>query len=520
MYESNSYENEQVKLNEEDKQAEYRARLIAEKKAKKKARRKKVGLIIGGAFLFGVIAGGTIVGINYATKYVISRFMPGLSIQAQIGSVNDKEEAAKGDSETKETKEIGTTNSGNKEKAEAVKLNVVENSKGSVGNSDDLLTIPEVAQSTMPSIVSITNKSVQEVRMMFSNRTQLYENESRGSGIIIGKNDSELLVLTNYHVIEGASTITVAFIDDEVCEAVAKGSDPDNDIAVIAIKLDDIKDSTIDEIKIAAIGDSDALVIGEQVVAIGNALGYGQSVTTGIVSALNRDGGFQNYVENLIQTDAAINPGNSGGALLNMKGEVIGINSAKVSSAKIEGMGYAIPMATALPIIEELVNRETRDAVDPKDMGYLGISGVTVTEEHSKSLGIPRGAGISEVVEGAAAEKAGLKKGDVIVKFDGLSIDSFAELKRQMVYYKAGETVEVIIARADDGEYKEITVEVTLDKWPEDMVSETSEKDKDSEETESQPEDKKPEEGKPSEGQPFPNNGMYSIEDLFRFFNF
>jgi len=513
MYESYNYqENQNNQTSEADRQAEMRARLLAEKKAKKKARRKKVTAIVLGALLFGVVAGGTTVGVSVLGKYLSAKVIPGITKEADVkDNDSEKEDTDNGVEKEKD------------EKTDAVKLNVADSSSktktASASTSSGELTIPEVAQNTMPSIVSITNKSVQEVRMMFSNRTQLYENESRGSGIIVGQNDEELLVLTNNHVVEGAETITVAFIDDEVCEAVVKGTDSENDLAVIAIKLDDIKDSTLDEIKIAVIGNSDDLVIGEQVVAIGNALGYGQSVTTGIVSALNRDGGFQDYVEGLIQTDAAINPGNSGGALLNMRGEVIGINSAKLASDKIEGMGYAIPMATALPIVENLMNRKTREAVSAEEAGYLGISGVTVTEENSKSLGIPQGAGISEVVEGAAADKAGLKKGDVIVKFDGLPISSFAELKKQIAYYKAGEEIEVVVARANDGEYKEMTIEITLDKWPEDALQSSGDKQTDKSEDSSDENKDNDENGENNQEEMIPENGYYSIEDLFNFFN-
>ena len=316
----------------------------------------------------------------------------------------------------------------------------------------------------MPSIVSITNKGVQEVRSLFGRGIREYESMSAGSGIIIGENDDELLLVTNNHVVEGAKELSVCFIDEEVCSAVVKGTDPENDLAVISVKLSDIKDSTMDSIAIATMGDSEELVIGQQVVAIGNALGYGQSVTTGIISALEREVEIDNLASKLIQTDAAINPGNSGGALLNMRGEVIGINSAKFASSEIEGMGYAIPISTATPIIEELMNRETRELVDKKDASYLGISGVSVTEEVSKTYNIPKGIYISEAEENGPADKAGIEKGDVIRKFGGVTVSTMNDIKEQLLYYKAGEEVEILLQRSDGSEYKDVTVKVTLGK--------------------------------------------------------
>jgi serine protease Do len=248
-----------------------------------------------------------------------------------------------------------------------------------------------------------------------------------------------------------------------VYEATVKGTDPDNDLAVIAVKLSDIKDSTMDKIAIAVMGDSDDLLIGQQVVAIGNALGYGQSVTTGIISALNRDVELDKIASNLIQTDAAINPGNSGGALLNMRGEVIGINSAKLASSQIEGMGYAIPISTATPIIEELMNRQTREAVDKKDASYLGITGVSVTQEVSKTYNIPEGVYISEAVKDGPADKAGITKGDVIRKFDGVPVSSINDIKEQLQYYKAGTEVTLTVQRQNGkGSYEEAQIKVTL----------------------------------------------------------
>jgi serine protease Do len=295
-------------------------------------------------------------------------------------------------------------------------------------------------------------------------RTYEYETESCGSGIIVGENDEELLICTNYHVVEDAKEITVGFVDDEVYEAVVKGTDSSNDLAVVAVQLSDISDDTMDQIKIAEIGDSDSLQVGQQVVAIGNALGYGQSVTTGIVSALNRSLDLDGYTTaQLIQTDAAINPGNSGGPLLDMNGRVIGINSAKAASSGVEGMGYAIPISTAKDIIEDLMNKKTRtETVSEEDSAFIGITGQDVSEEMASLYGIPQGIFITEVSSGSPAEEAGLKKGDIITKFDGSSVSSMSELKSMLAYYAAGEEVTFVISKANDGEYEESKVEVTL----------------------------------------------------------
>ena len=320
--------------------------------------------------------------------------------------------------------------------------------------------VSAVAEAAMPSLVSITNMGEQEIQSFFGTYTQ--PSESSGTGIIIGKNDDELLIATNNHVVEGSEQLNVCFIDNEVASALVKGTDPSNDLAVIAVSLSDIPEETLNKISIAQLGDSDSLKIGEPVIAIGNALGYGQSVTTGVISALDREVTIENMTSSLIQTDAAINPGNSGGALLNMQGQVIGINSAKLASSQVEGMGYAIPISTAEPIIDDLMNRKTRTTVDEDKRGYLGISGVDVTSDISKQMGIPTGAYVAAVVDGSAADKAGLKKGDVITKFDGSGVSSMTSLKELMSYYEAGETVDITFKRADNGEYTEQTVQITL----------------------------------------------------------
>lgn len=314
----------------------------------------------------------------------------------------------------------------------------------------------------MPSVVSITNLSVQEVQSFFFG-TQQYESESNGSGIIIGKNDTELLIVTNNHVIEGNKMLTITFVDEESVEAVVKGTDADIDIAVVSVKIADMKQETLEKIKVAALGDSDALIVGEPTIAIGNALGYGQSVTSGIVSALERK--LEGLDTELIQTDAAINPGNSGGALLNIRGEVIGINTAKMAANAVEGMGYAIPISEVKEIIEEMMNRETREKVNEKNKGVLGIMCVDVDEMAVKYYNMPAGAYINEVVEGGAADKAGISKGSIVTKFDKTSVNSSTALVDLMAYYKAGETVEIEIAVPNMyGEYEKKTVEVTLEK--------------------------------------------------------
>ena len=336
------------------------------------------------------------------------------------------------------------------------------------------LDVSDIAETVMPSIVSITNKSVQEIQNYFSmfgygGQTIPQETESRGSGIIIGKNDTELLIVTNNHVIENADTLSAGFIDNQVYEANVKGTDPANDLAVIAVPLESISADTMSQIAVASIGDSDSLKVGEQVVAIG----YGQSVTTGIVSATNRTMGSNTQVVNTsadgsalptyIQTDAAINPGNSGGALVNMKGEVIGINSAKMASTEVEGMGYAIPMSRVSDIIENLMNETTRTKVSADQKSSIGISGLTVNESVNSIYGIPSGVYVASVTPGSGADKAGIKKGYVITGFDGKTITQIQELTELLQYYPAGETVEITVKiPATGGTYTEKTLSVTL----------------------------------------------------------
>lgn len=344
------------------------------------------------------------------------------------------------------------------------------------------LDVSEIVSEALPFIVSITTKSVQEVQNYFgmygmygyAPQQQEQEVEGSGSGIIVGKNDDELLIATNYHVVEGADTLSVAFTDGNAVEASVKGFDEERDLAVVSVSLDDVEDDTMDAISIANIGSSDDLKVGEQVVAIGNALGYGQSVTTGIVSAKNRRMDSDNNTVtdgsddssdgvNLIQTDAAINPGNSGGALLNMEGEVVGINSAKLASTEVEGMGYAIAISDVTDILQNLMNETSRDKLDDSEHGVLGIKGSSVSSEAVQMYGIPAGVFVKQVTEGGAADKAGLKANSVITEFNGKTVSSINQLIEYLSYYEPDEEVELTVQVPHGTSYKEETVKVTLD---------------------------------------------------------
>ncbi len=352
---------------------------------------------------------------------------------------------------------ITATNGKTAKTAQTVDGAKLTTSSSSTGTSD----VATIAKNAMPSIVSITNMSVQEVQSFFGG-TQQQESTSVGSGIIIGQTDSELLILTNNHVVEGNEKLTVSFVDNESVEANVKGTDSTKDLAVVAVKISDVKDSTMDEIAVATMGDSSKLEVGEQVVAIGNALGYGQSVTSGIVSATERTlDGYEGGT--LIQTDAAINPGNSGGALLNSNGEVIGINTAKVATDSVEGMGYAIPISDASDTIQNLMNQETKTKVSEAEQGYLGIQGVDVSDESAKMYNMPTGVYISDVVKNGGAQQAGLTKGSVITGLEGTTISDMNSLKEQLQYYRVGDKVKVTVqVPGNNGEYTEKTVEVTL----------------------------------------------------------
>ena len=361
------------------------------------------------------------------------------------------------------------------------------------------LDVSDIAEEALPSIVSITTKSVQEVQSYYgmygmygyAPQQQEQEVEGSGSGIIVGKNDDELLIAANYHVVSGADTLSVAFVDGNAVEASVKGFDEERDLAVVSVSLDDIDKDTMDAISVAKIGSSDDLKVGEQVVAIGNALGYGQSVTTGIVSAKNRRMDSDNNTVtdgsddssngvNLIQTDAAINPGNSGGALLNMEGEVVGINSAKLASTEVEGMGYSIAISDVTDILQNLMNETSRDKLDDSEHGTIGIKCISVSSEAVQMYGIPAGVFVSEVTEGGAADKAGLKANSVITEFNGKTVSSADQLIEYLSYYEPGEEVELTVQVPKGTGYEEETIKVTLDEntSADDSENKDSKKDK------------------------------------------
>ena len=430
---------------------------------------RKFGTVVATAVVFGLVASAVFQGTNY----VGSKLNPQGKKSVQVQSTQTISQNKSSDSE------------------ESVS-----------GSTEGTSSVSQVAKNAMPSIVSIVGVSVQEIPQIYQyfGYGQQQETQSSGSGIIVGQNDTELLIATNNHVVSGTNSLTVCFTNqdgsavtgngdvektsaegesgstnqdgqdsslDEVqsgaVSAQIKGTDADNDLAVISVKLEDIPEDVLSEIKVATIGDSDSLQMGEQVVAIGNALGYGQSVTSGYVSALNRQVSSDDTDGTFIQTDAAINPGNSGGALLNMKGELIGINSAKIASDEVEGMGFAIPISKAEPILDEMMNQETRYKVEDEDKAaYIGITCENVTSDVNQMYGIPQGVYVDTVVEGGPAEEAGIKKGDVITKIDGTAIDAYKDLVDRLEYYEAGETVELEVYRAQDGEYNAQKISVTL----------------------------------------------------------
>ena len=412
------------------------------------------------AVLAGGLAAGSFEGVNKLAGWSGATTVEAASNKDETTltyAKSEKKDADTSDSKSDTGKDTGSTAKGN-------------------------LDVSEIASEALPSIVSITTKSVQEVQNYFgmygmygyAPQQQEQEVEGSGSGIIVGKNDDELLIATNYHVVEGADTLSVAFTDGNAVEASVKGFDEERDLAVVSVSLDDVKDDTMDAISIAKIGSSDDLKVGEQVIAIGNALGYGQSVTTGIVSAKNRRMDSDNNTVtdgsddssdgvNLIQTDAAINPGNSGGALLNMEGEVVGINSAKLASTEVEGMGYAIAISDVTDILQNLMNETSRDKLDDSEHGVLGIKGSSVSSEAVQMYGIPAGVFVKGVTEGGAADKAGLKANSVITEFNGKTVSSIDQLIEYLSYYEPDEEVELTVQVPHGTSYKEETVKVTLD---------------------------------------------------------
>ena len=422
--------NENIERDFTDEQQE-KTKKVREKKPMTTG--KKWVTVVAMALVFGLIAGGTMFGVNAAGNYL-----------------------AGNDSASNQVGQTQTTSSDS-------------NSSSSDGSGQG--TVAEVAKNAMPSVVTISTMSVEEMRNFFGG-TQQYEVQGAGTGVIVGENDTELLIATNNHVVEGAASLSVGFIDEESVEAEVKGTDVNNDLAAVSVKLSDIPADTMNQIKIATVGDSDQLQLGDQVVAIGNALGYGQSVTSGYVSALNRDltltdqSGTTINSTGLIQTDAAINEGNSGGALLNMKGELIGINEAKSSStstgATVDNIGFAIPIDKAEESLQQLMNLKTRERVDASQASYLGIRGSDVSYEASEMYGIPTGVVISEVVENGPADQAGVKSGDVLTELDGHSISNMSQLQDVLEYYAAGETVDIDVQRADNGEYQAQTLSIIL----------------------------------------------------------
>lgn len=401
---------------------------------------KKAAAVIALGAFFGVSAGASF----YAVRYAADKL--GVVAQEETEKPSDKIVMAGSDS---------------------AQANVVSQDGGMVnmtagaGTATTVTDVSGVVEKVMPSVVSITNTYV-ETQQDFFGQIRQSEQQAGGSGIIVGKSDTELLIATNNHVVADTDSLKVQFIDGEEVEAQVKGTDSPKDLAVIAVQLKDIKSSTLGSISIAELGDSDSLKVGEGTIAIGNALGYGQSVTTGVVSAVNREVKVDSVEGTFIQTDAAINPGNSGGALLNMEGQVIGINSNKIGGSVVEGMGYAIPISFARPIIEDLMTKTTRVKVEDAQKGFLGISGVNVTDDAANVYNMPKGIMIAQVYSGTGAEAAGLVKGNIITKFDGSSVSSMEELQKMLGYYAAGTTVEVTVMEGSPDGWAEKVVEVTL----------------------------------------------------------
>ena len=396
----------------------------------------KIAGVTAAAVLFGTVAGGTMFAVNTTGEYLKGHY------------------TTIGQTETQAQLKVAQSDDGSSTTAGAPVTSAIQTD------------VSAIVEKAMPSVVAINNTMLMQQQTWFG-PSQTVEVPSSGSGIIVGQNDEELLIVTNNHVVEDSKELTVTFIDNQQVSAAIKGTDSETDLAVIAIPLKDIPADTMSQIKVATLGDSDALKVGQGVIAIGNALGYGQSVTVGYVSALNREVKAEDQTSRkLLQTDAAINPGNSGGALLNMKGEVIGINAAKYSSTEVEGMGYAIPISQAQDIINELMNKKTRVAVDEAEQGYLGIQGQNIDETAASMYGMPRGIYVYKIVEDSAASKSDLREKDIITKFDGQTVRTMADLKDMLTYYKGGDTVNLTVQSLENGQYIERTVEITLGTKP------------------------------------------------------
>ena len=415
---------------------------------------KKTAWIVLSAVLFGTVAGTVMTGVQIASSGMVSQFFAIVS--------SDEKLPEQGEELLPEPFPGGNV-PGILPEAPAVPAPATD--------------VSQVVGEAMPAVVAVASTAVYQMPdfgfgWFFGGGSQSYEVPSSGSGIIIGENDTELLIVINNHVVQDTVSLKITFVDDTAVDAAVKGTDPDTDLAVISVPLDQIPQETKEKIAVARLGDSDGLKVGQGVIAIGNALGYGQSVTVGYVSALNREiKTSDGNTRVLLQTDAAINPGNSGGALLNMKGEVIGINAAKYSSTEVEGIGYAIPVSGVQDILDELMNRKTRSEVAEEKRGYLGIQGTTVDEDAAAAFGMPKGVYVYKILKDGAAADSQLREKDIITKLDGMTVKSMQELQKFLKGYETGETIELLVQRQEDGQYKEIQIPVTLTGLPGSVVS-------------------------------------------------
>ena len=415
---------------------------------------KKTAWIVLSAVLFGTVAGTVMTGVQIASSGMVSQF---------FAIVSSDEKLPEQGEELLPEPFPGGNIPGILPEVPAVPAPATD--------------VSQVVGEAMPAVVAVASTAVYQMPdfgfgWFFGGGSQSYEVPSSGSGIIIGENDTELLIVTNNHVVQDTVSLKITFVDDAAVDAVIKGTDTDTDLAVISVPLDQIPQETKEKIAVARLGDSDGLKVGQGVIAIGNALGYGQSVTVGYVSALNREiKTSDGNTRVLLQTDAAINPGNSGGALLNMKGEVIGINAAKYSSTEVEGIGYAIPVSSVQDILDELMNRKTRSEVAEEKRGYLGIQGTTVDEDAAAAFGMPKGVYVYKILKDGAAADSQLREKDIITKLDGMTVKSMQELQKLLKGYEAGETIELLVQRQEDGQYKEIQIPVTLTGLPGSVVS-------------------------------------------------
>ena len=396
---------------------------------------KKVAAVTAAAVLFGVVAGGVMTGVNLVGNHLLGLYLPQQSTAAETEEAAEETTAAP---------------------------QVKQQTQAAVAPVSSTTDVSAIAEAAMPSVVAINDTMTVEQRNWFG-MPQTYQATSSGSGIIVAQSDTELLIATNNHVVSGATDLEVTFVDDNSVAAAIKGTDSATDLAIIAVQLSDIPADTMNKIQVASLGDSDQLKVGQQVVAIGNALGYGQSVTVGYISAKDRKITDENGVEHTyLQTDAAINPGNSGGALLDLNGNVIGINAAKTASTEVEGMGFAIPISDARDILDNLMTKQTRIAVDKDAQGYLGIRVTNIDAATSQAYGMPIGVYVYQIMDGGAAANSDLKEKDIITKFDGQSITTAEELTDMLTYYESGSQVTLTVQTLVNGAYIEHEVSVTL----------------------------------------------------------